>query len=107
MMPPSSIYSSRGHNGAGPCNSFVAPLSGNDPKVCARCRTKHRFDIRAYGFSEVESDFIRAEATRLGWSPDCGWDADMAARQITDNAARTGIDIQYRQHLIEKWLAQE
>jgi len=41
MMPPSSIYSSRGHNGAGPCNSFVAPLSGKDAiRVCALYRTK-------------------------------------------------------------------
>ncbi len=37
---------SKGNEGLGPCVSFVAPwLPGSDPKVCARCRTKHRFVI--------------------------------------------------------------
>jgi type III secretion system FlhB-like substrate exporter len=31
----------------------------------------------------------------------------MTARQIVDNAWRAGIDIQFKQHLVEAWVAQE
>jgi len=32
--------------GATGCFRYVAPLSSQDPKLCARCRTQHHFDIK-------------------------------------------------------------
>jgi len=57
-------------------------------------------------FAPEERRFVAAEAVRLGFHPSLGWDPDMTARQIVDNAWRAGIDIRFKQHLVEHWLAE-
>lgn len=89
--------------GAKGCVSFVAPLSGSDPKVCARCLSQHLFPIGTTNFTEDEATFVHQEALRLGFQGN--WDPDFAARQIVDNAwVHQGMDLQFRQHLVEAWL---
>lgn len=54
----------------------------------------------------AELRFVKEHAARLGWRKD--WhDPDFTARQIVDDAWRAGIDIQFKQHLVESWLALE
>lgn len=57
-------------------------------------------------FTEEAFQFVKIEAIRIGWGTDGRWDANMAARQIVDNAWRAGIDIRFKQHLVERWLSE-
>jgi hypothetical protein len=96
------IVSPQGRVIQGPADLLLHPLREAAKIVFEKGGSVVRVDPF---LTQEEVTFVQEEAVRLGLQKD--WDTDMTARQIVDNAWRAGIDIQFKQHLVEAWVAQE